>query len=83
MLISHVRPSELWGKRVYDNEGHYLGSVIGVGFRRGAVRKVVIQPEGHGQVIRLLPPPETRVDGETILVPTSETGAPSQLRLLH
>jgi sporulation protein YlmC with PRC-barrel domain len=83
VLISQVRPSELWGKKVYDTQGRFLGVVIAVGFRRGVVRKVVVRPEGHGQPIGLLPPPETLVDGERMLVPVSQPANQRRLRLLH
>jgi hypothetical protein len=43
MLITHVKPSELWGKKVYDGDKHLLGEVIAIGSRRGVVRKVVVQ----------------------------------------
>jgi len=83
MLISHVRPSQLWGKKVYDTEGRFLGEVIAVGFRRGVVRKVVVRPEGRGQPIGLLPPPETLVVGERMVVPVSQPANQRRLRLLH
>jgi sporulation protein YlmC with PRC-barrel domain len=83
MLISHVKPSQLWGKKAYDNEGRFLGEVIAVGFRRGVVRRVVVRPEGHGRPIGLLPAPETLVDGQRMLVPVSQPATQTRLRLVH
>ena len=56
MLITHLRPSELWGKKVYDADGRYLGAVVAIGSRRGVTRKVVVQSKAHGAPVRLLPP---------------------------
>ena len=43
MLITHLKPSELWGKKVYDVNGNFLGEVVAIASRRGVVRKVVVK----------------------------------------
>jgi hypothetical protein len=71
MLITHVKPAELWGKKVYDADSHLLGEVVAIGSRRGIVRKVVVQRGTHRHVMRFIPSADTRVDGSP------------RLRLLH
>jgi hypothetical protein len=71
MLITHVKPAELWGKKVYDADSHFLGEVVAIGSRRGVVRKVVVQSGTHRNVMRFIPCDDARVDG------------PPRLRLLH
>jgi len=61
MLITHVRPSELWGKRVYDTDGRFLGAVVAIASRQGVVRKVVVQRTSSGAPVSLVPPAGTRV----------------------
>lgn len=81
MLISHVRPSELWGKKVYDTEGRLLGEVVAIGSRRGVVRKVlVLHRVKLARPISVVTPPETRVDAETMVVPVLQQ-PPAQPRL--
>ena len=46
MLITHVRPNELMGKKVYDKDGRLLGHVVGIAGRRGVVRGVLVREEG-------------------------------------
>jgi ribosomal protein L35AE/L33A len=41
MLMTHVRPGELVGKKVYGKDGRLLGRVVRVSARRGAVRAIV------------------------------------------
>jgi len=43
MLITRVKPSHLWGKSAYDDDGRLLGKVVAVASRRGVVRRVVVQ----------------------------------------
>ncbi|HXM72524.1 MAG TPA: hypothetical protein VN940_04815 [Candidatus Dormibacteraeota bacterium] len=61
MLITHVNPSELWGKKVYDTDGRFLGAVVAIGSRRGVVRKVVVRRTSHGAPVRLMPPANPRL----------------------
>jgi sporulation protein YlmC with PRC-barrel domain len=83
MLITHVRPNELWGKKVYDTDGRYLGAVVAIGSRRGVVRKVVVQRKPHAAPLRLLPSAETRLDGQKIVVPVSEPATAARLRIVR
>ena len=83
MLITHVRPSELWGKKVYDADGRFLGAVVAVGSRRGVVRKVVVQRKTDAAPVRLMPSPETRLDGHHIVVPVPEPTPPARLRIVQ
>jgi sporulation protein YlmC with PRC-barrel domain len=83
MLITHVRPAELWGKRVYDSDGHFLGTVVAIGSRRGVVRKVVVQRKTGGAWVSLLPPGDTRIDGSSLVVPVPESAIPSRLRIVR
>lgn len=61
MLITHVRPNELLGKKVYDKEGRLLGLVVGIAGRRGVVRGVLVREEGLGTHPRRHGAPEPRV----------------------
>jgi sporulation protein YlmC with PRC-barrel domain len=83
MLITHVRPKELWGKRVYDTEGRYLGAVVAIASRRGVVRKVVVQGKNGGAPVRLLPSPDAFVDGSNLVFPTPEAPTSPQLRVVR
>ncbi len=83
MLITHVKPTELWGKRVYDTRGRFLGEVVAIASRRGVVRKVVVQSEGHGRPIGLRPPMDATVDSETLVVPATKPTIPPQLRVVR
>jgi sporulation protein YlmC with PRC-barrel domain len=53
MLITRVKPTHLWGKKVYDDNGRCIGQVVEVASRRGVARKVVVQ-----RARRLLVPTE-------------------------
>jgi sporulation protein YlmC with PRC-barrel domain len=81
MLITHVRPTELWGKRVYDTEGRYLGAVVAIGSRRGVVRKVVVQRPRDGSPFTLLPDADARLDGSHLVIPLHQT--PARLRVVR
>jgi sporulation protein YlmC with PRC-barrel domain len=83
MLMTHVRPSELWGKKVYDADGRFLGAVVAVGSRRGVVRKVVVQRTGDVAPVRLLPSASTRLDGQSIVVPAYESINTPRLRVVR
>jgi hypothetical protein len=82
MLITHVRPSELWGKRVYDDDGRFLGAVVAIGSRRGVVRKVVVQRKSEGAPVRL-DPAAARVEGSNLVVPASDAVTPARLRVVR
>ncbi|HYM97976.1 MAG TPA: hypothetical protein VET26_11800 [Candidatus Sulfotelmatobacter sp.] len=81
MLITHVRPTELWGKKVYDTNGRLLGEVIAITSRHGVVRDVVIRRPRHSP-IRLAPPIETTVDGERVVVPMPGLDKTPRLRVV-
>jgi sporulation protein YlmC with PRC-barrel domain len=81
MLITHVRPSELWGKKVYDSDGRYVGAVIAIGSRRGVVRKVVVQRPRDGSPFTLLPGADARLDGSHLVIPLHQT--PARLRVVR
>jgi sporulation protein YlmC with PRC-barrel domain len=81
MLITHVKPTELWGKKVYDTEGRLLGEVVGVASRHGVVRKVVVQRTVHHRPVRLLPSADARIDGEVLVFPDPQSaGSRPRLR---
>lgn len=83
MLITHVRPHELWGKKVYNTDGHFLGAVVAIGSRRGVVRKVVVRRSTDSAPVRLLPPPDTFVDGSNLVVPVPEPAIRQRLRIVR
>jgi sporulation protein YlmC with PRC-barrel domain len=83
MLITHVKPAELWGKRVYDTKGHFLGEVVAIASRRGVVRKVLVQGAGHGRPTRFLPPSDANVDSETLVIPVPAATMPTRLHVVH
>ena len=51
MLLTHLRASDLLGKKVYDNRGRLLGEVVDIAGRHGAARAVVVRNED--KVVRL------------------------------
>jgi sporulation protein YlmC with PRC-barrel domain len=69
MLITHLRPGELWGKKVYDTDGGYVGAVVAIGSRHGVVRKVVVQRPRRGLPLTLMPDVDARLDGSHLVVP--------------
>jgi sporulation protein YlmC with PRC-barrel domain len=84
MLITHVKPTELWGKKVFDTEGRLLGEVVAVASRHGVVRKVVVQRTDQERAVRLLPSANARIDGETLVFPNpASTGRAPRLRLVR
>ncbi len=62
MLITHVKPAELGGKKVYDSDRHFLGEVIAIGSRRGVVRKVVVHSGTDRRLMRFIPSADAPVD---------------------
>jgi sporulation protein YlmC with PRC-barrel domain len=76
MLITHVKPTALWGKRVYDTRGRVLGEVVAIASRHGVVRKVLVQRAGP-------PSADTTVDSETLVVPAPEATIPPRLRVVR
>ena len=83
MLITHVRPSELWGKKVYDNNDNFLGEVVAIASRRGVVRKVVVKRARFGQQVTLLPQADARVEAETLFVPVPKPTDHPRLRVVR
>jgi len=83
MLITHVKPTELWGKQVRDINGNVLGVVVAIGSRRGLVRKVVVRRVPRHRKVMLATPVETRVNGNIITLPTSTPSGQPQLRLVR
>ena len=81
MLITHLRPGELWGKKVYETDGSYVGAVVAIGSRRGVVRKVVVQRPRRGSPVTLLPDAEARLDGSHLVIPLHQT--PTRLRVVR
>jgi hypothetical protein len=73
----------LWGKKVYDAEGHLLGEVVAVSSRRGVVHKVVIRRVAADRPMRLTPPADAQVDRGIIRLPPQPTAGRPQLRLVH
>jgi sporulation protein YlmC with PRC-barrel domain len=82
MLITRVRPNELWGKKVYDTDGRYLGAVVAIASRRGVIRKVVVQRKTGATPVRLLPSPEAYVDGSSLVFPVVESTSNRRLRVV-
>jgi hypothetical protein len=83
MLITHVKPSELWGKQVRDTNGNVLGVVVAIGSRHGLVRKVVVRRVPRHREVTLTTPADTRVDGNIVTLPMSTPPERPQLRLVH
>jgi sporulation protein YlmC with PRC-barrel domain len=83
MLITHVRPTELWGKGVYDTDGRYLGSVVAIASRRGVVRKVVVQRTRESAEVSLPTPSDSLVDGSSLVVPVVEPSIRPRLRVVR
>jgi hypothetical protein len=83
MLITHVRPNELWGKKAYDADGRYLGAVVAIASRRGVIRKVVVQRQSGGTPVRLLPSPEAYVDGSNLVFAVTEPTNNPRLRVVR
>ena len=83
MLITHVTPSKLWGKKVYDTNGRFLGEVVAIASRRGVVRKVVVQRTSDAAPIGLLPPTDSHLDGSKLVIPAPEPAMHPRLRVVH
>jgi hypothetical protein len=83
MLITHVRPNELWGKKAYDADGRYLGAVVAIASRRGVIRKVVVQRKSSRTPVRLLPSREAYVDGASLVFPVTESTTSPRLRVVR
>ena len=72
MLITRVKPTQLWGKEVYDDNGRLLGRVVAVASRRGVVRKVVVQCARIGEQVSLFPQSDARVVSRALVVRAAE-----------
>ena len=81
MLITHLRPGELWGKKVYDTDGSYVGAVVAIGSRRGVLRKVVVQSPRQSSQVTLLPDAGARLVGSRLVIPLHQT--PTRLRVVR
>jgi sporulation protein YlmC with PRC-barrel domain len=51
VLLTHIKPNELLGKKVYDKDGRLLGEVTGIAGRHGVVRAIVLRHDE--KVVRL------------------------------
>ncbi|MFI5283042.1 MAG: hypothetical protein ACHQ0J_07930 [Candidatus Dormibacterales bacterium] len=83
MLITHVKPTDLWGKKVYDSDGLLLGEVVAIASRRGVVRKVVVQRSTEKPVLSVVPPADTRVVHNRMLLPGPAPIRRPELRLVR
>ena len=83
MLITRLRPNELWGKKAYDADGRYLGAVVAIASRRGVIRKVVVQRNSGGTPVRLLPSPQAYVDCSSLVFPATESTSSPRLRVVR
>ena len=83
MLITDVKPAELWGKKVYDAKGRLLGRVVVIASRRGMVRKVVVQSGTQDQRVAFFPPANTRLDAGIVLPDGAAPAGGPRLTLLH
>lgn len=46
VLITHVKPNELLGKKVYDKNGRLLGQVVRITGTHGVMRTVLVRVSG-------------------------------------
>ena len=83
MLITHVKPAELWGKKVYDTNGDCLGEVVAIASRKGIVRKVVVQRTPSDRRVHLVPSADTLVDDNVLMLPARIGAVGPDLRLVH
>jgi sporulation protein YlmC with PRC-barrel domain len=81
MLITHLKPSELWGKSVFDTDGRCLGKVVGIAGRRGVVRKVIVERAWRGRSAVVVIPADT--GGGVVVLPALKRDGRPELRLLH
>ena len=82
MLITHLKSSDLWGKKVYDNNGNFLGEVVAIARRRGVVRKVVVKRARFGEQVTLLPQADARVEADTLFVTVPQPTAQPRLHVV-
>jgi sporulation protein YlmC with PRC-barrel domain len=83
MLITHVNPKELWGKKVYDTNGQFLGEVVAIGSRRGIVQKVVVQRGPSDRALTLVTPADALVDANVVVLPAPVPAGSPRLRVVH
>ena len=83
MLITNLKPAQLWGKKVYDANGRFLGHVVVIASRKGIVRKVVVKGGANDQPIGIIPPANTRVDDGIMLPAGTPAAGRPRLKLLH
>ena len=79
MLITRVKPTNLWGKKVYDDDGRVLGQVVAIASRRGVVRKVVVRSTRVGEQVSLFPQSDARVVSGALVVSATETSPQPRL----
>jgi sporulation protein YlmC with PRC-barrel domain len=82
MLISRVRPGELWGKSVYDTDGRFVGQVVAIASRRGVLHKVVVRRTAHAPV-RPLSPADVHVDKQTLVISNPLSSTSPRLRVVR
>jgi sporulation protein YlmC with PRC-barrel domain len=83
MLITHVKPTELWGKKIYDTDGNFLGRVVAIASRRGVVHKVVAQRVPRHRRLTLVLPADARIDADNVVVPMPLSAVQPQLRVVR
>jgi ribosomal 30S subunit maturation factor RimM len=82
MLLTNVKPADLWGKKVYDVNGHFLGEVVAIGSRLGIVHKVVVR-RGHDRPITLVPDAQAYVDPNIVVLPGATPAGRPRLWLVE
>jgi hypothetical protein len=82
MLITHVSPKELWGKKVYDTGGQLLGEVVAIGSRKGVVHKVVVKRVRQDRPLTLLTPADIQVDANVVKLPVQMPVGQPTLRVV-
>ena len=83
MLITHVKPESLWGKKDFDTKGRFLGDVVAIASRRGVLRKIVVRRARHDEAVRLILPADTNVEGNVVTLPSHAPGVRGRLRLVQ
>jgi sporulation protein YlmC with PRC-barrel domain len=83
MLITHVKPTELWGKKVYDTEGNFLGRVVAISSRHGVVHKVVAQRVPRHRRLTLVLGADLQIDANNVVVPMPQPAMRPRLRVVR
>lgn len=82
MLITNVKPADMWGKKVYDVNGRFLGEVVAIGSRMGVVHKVVVR-RGHDRPVTLVPDSQACIDANIVVLPGATPAGRPRLRLVQ